>query len=228
MHFEFYCAHRGQGSFCPCTALAALLEAHLAGRSYLVGQDCSVVDILAVMHLQGLRVNIEKTTPHLFRWRAHIISVVPGSITQVSQGAGKKHTDKPAGKSATTVKPADEGGVCPPLEDAVDGQVVTRFPPEPSGYLHIGHAKAVLLNQYYAQRYNGKLLIRFDDTNPSKEKEEFEENILADLATLGVKGDSVSHTSDHFETCEMYAKKLIKQGDAYMDDTDQKTMQVMR
>lgn len=104
------------------------------------------------------------------------------------------------------------------------GKVVTRFPPEPSGYLHIGHAKAALLNQYFAQTYKGKLIIRFDDTNPSKEKTEYEESIKEDLALIGVDSSIVTHTSDYFDQMYDLALKIIKEGNAYVDDTDQATM----
>jgi glutamyl-tRNA synthetase len=84
------------------------------------------------------------------------------------------------------------------LKGAVDGQVVTRFPPEPSGFLHIGHVKAAMLNYHYAKIYNGKMVLRFDDTNPLNEKLEFVENIQRDLKTLDIVPDQVSHTSDFF------------------------------
>ena len=114
------------------------------------------------------------------------------------------------------------------LEGGVAGRVVTRFPPEPSGYLHIGHAKAVLLNDYYARRYQGKLILRFDDTNPSKEKEEFQDSIVADLAKLEVKPDMVTYTSDYFEVTLGYAKWMISEGLAFMDDTPQEQMKIER
>ena len=120
----------------------------------------------------------------------------------------------------------------------MDGKVVTRFPPEPSGYLHIGHAKAAMLNQYFAKMYHGTLIVRFDDTNPSKEtvtwyllscrhaltlvfQSEFEETILEDLTLLEIVGDRVTHTSDYFEQLYALAVKLIEAGQAYADDTEQ-------
>jgi glutamyl-tRNA synthetase len=108
------------------------------------------------------------------------------------------------------------------------GKVCTRFPPEPSGYLHIGHAKAALMNQYFADTYKGKLIIRFDDTNPSKEKTEFEESIKEDLDLIGVESSIVSHTSDFFDQMYELALKMIKEGKAYVDDTEQITMREER
>ncbi|RHZ87485.1 hypothetical protein Glove_34g125 [Diversispora epigaea] len=114
------------------------------------------------------------------------------------------------------------------LTNAELGKVVTRFPPEPSGYLHIGHAKAALLNEYFAREYNGKFILRLDDTNPSKEKQEFEETIKEDLSHLGICPDAISHTSNYFEELYQYAIKIIKKGLAYVDDTDVNTMREQR
>ncbi|EGW30099.1 uncharacterized protein SPAPADRAFT_63719 [Spathaspora passalidarum NRRL Y-27907] len=114
------------------------------------------------------------------------------------------------------------------LPDAQMGKVVTRFPPEPSGYLHIGHAKAAILNEYFAHNYKGKLIIRFDDTNPTKEKEEFQDSIVEDLALLGVKGDVVSYSSDYFDKMYELAVKMIKDGNAYCDDTQLEKMREQR
>ncbi len=112
------------------------------------------------------------------------------------------------------------------LKNAEYGKVVTRFPPEPSGYLHIGHAKAAMLNEYFARHYNGKLIVRFDDTNPSKEKSEFEESIKEDLLLLGIKGDVITYTSNYFDQLYDYAIQIIKSGKAYVDDTDQETVTI--
>ncbi len=79
--------------------------------------------------------------------------------------------------------------------------MVTRFPPEPSGFLHIGHVKAAMLNYHYAKMYKGQMILRFDDTNPMNEKIEFVENIIRDLNTLEIHPDRVTHTSDYFEQC---------------------------
>ncbi len=88
--------------------------------------------------------------------------------------------------------------------------------------------QAVLMNEYYARRYKGRLILRFDDTNPSKEKEEFQSSIIEDLAMLGVKPDVVTFTSDYFETIKGFAMYMMENGLAYMDDTPQEQMRQER
>lgn len=105
------------------------------------------------------------------------------------------------------------------LAEGVCKEICTRFPPEPNGYLHIGHAKAILLNYGLAKEYNGKFNMRFDDTNPTKEKVEFVDSILDDISWLGADWeDRLFFASDYFEAMYEAAVKLIKKGKAYVCD----------
>ncbi|WKK58126.1 glutamine--tRNA ligase/YqeY domain fusion protein [Sphingobacterium sp. BN32] len=100
-----------------------------------------------------------------------------------------------------------------------DGRVLTRFPPEPNGYLHIGHAKSICLNFALAQKYNGKTNLRFDDTNPVTEDVEYVDSIKRDIQWLGFQWAEELYTSDYFDTLYSYAVDLIKKGLAYVDDS---------
>ena len=105
------------------------------------------------------------------------------------------------------------------LAEGVYDEVCTRFPPEPNGYLHIGHAKSILLNYGLAQKYNGKFNMRFDDTNPTKEKIEFVESIKNDIKWLGADGeDHLYFASNYFDQMYEAAIKLIKKGKAFVCD----------
>ena len=115
------------------------------------------------------------------------------------------------------------------LAEGVYDTVHTRFPPEPNGYLHIGHAKSILLNYGLAKEYNGKFNMRFDDTNPTKEKTEFVESILADIKWLGADWeDRLFFASDYFEQMYEGAVKLIKKGKAYVSDLTAEEMREYR
>ena len=130
---------------------------------------------------------------------------------------------KPAkGKKAPKVKQME-------LPNAAAG-VVTRFPPEPSGYLHIGHSKAALLNDYFAhiQHPGGKMILRFDDTNTEKENAEFQDAIREDVALLGIKPDVISYTSNYFDQIDEQCVKIIQAEKAYADDTPGDVMSTMR
>ncbi len=100
-----------------------------------------------------------------------------------------------------------------------DGRVHTRFPPEPNGYLHIGHAKSICLNFGLAQKYGGKCNLRFDDTNPVTEDTEYVDSILGDVRWLGFEPDNIFYASDYFDKLYEFAVDLIKKGKAYVDDS---------
>lgn len=104
----------------------------------------------------------------------------------------------------------------PDLPNAQKKKVVTRFPPEPNGYLHIGHAKAAIVDYEYAQMYEGTFILRFDDTNPEKDKEEFYEAQEKDLSWLGISWQKKYNTSDNLKKHYQLCAQLLKQGDAYV------------
>jgi glutaminyl-tRNA synthetase len=109
------------------------------------------------------------------------------------------------------------------------GQVVTRFPPEPNGYLHIGHAKSICLNFGAAEEVGGRCNLRFDDTNPAKEEQEYIDAIKQDVHWLGYDwGEHLHHASDYFEQLYEWAEYLIREGKAYVDDTPPDRMRSQR
>jgi len=133
-------------------------------------------------------------------------------------------------KPETEVKPATEPSPAPSnfvrdiiVEDVKtkkfgDAAIQTRFPPEPNGYLHIGHAKAICLDFGLADEFGGKTNLRFDDTNPEKEEQEYVDSIMKDVRWLGFEWEGLFYASDYFDQLYAWAIKLIKDGTAYVDD----------
>jgi glutaminyl-tRNA synthetase len=112
--------------------------------------------------------------------------------------------------------------------DVLSQGVVTRFPPEPNGFLHIGHAKSICLNFGVSEQFAGTTFLRFDDTNPQKESEEFVESIKTDVAWLGFSWGALTHASDYFEQIYQYAEDLIRNGKAYVCSLDAEQMRTSR
>lgn len=204
----------------------AHLDEHLKLRAYVAGSELGAEDFVVFAGLKNTPVwmknfkdNASAMPQELVRWFSFMVAhpVVFKALTVLAEQ-----------DAALKVAKKDQASFDIDLPNAEYGKVVTRFPPEPSGYLHIGHAKAVLLNDYFARQYGGKLIVRFDDTNPSKENCEYEQCILEDLELLGVKGDMMTRTSDHFDTCEEFARMMIREGTAYCDDTPQEKMRQER
>ena len=130
---------------------------------------------------------------------------------------------KSDGKEADTVTAAPSNFIRDIIigdlhRNAIPGTIQTRFPPEPNGYLHIGHAKAICLDFGLADEFSGKTNLRFDDTNPSKEETEYVESIMEDVRWLGFEWDGLFYASDYFDQLYEWAVQLIRKGKAYVDD----------
>lgn len=116
----------------------------------------------------------------------------------------------------------------PRLNNAIEGFVVTRFPPEPNGYPHIGHAKAAIIDEEYARHYKGKFILRFDDTNPLNEKIEYYDAILEGIKWLKINPDIIKNTSDDINLLHKYGKEIIKSDGAYICTCRQETIHKLR
>lgn len=114
------------------------------------------------------------------------------------------------------------------LENGVVESIITRFPPEPNGYLHIGHAKSICLNFGLAKQFAGQCNLRFDDTNPAKEETEYVESIMEDVRWLGFEWANLCYASDYFDQFHIWATDLIKAGKAYVDDQSAEEMRQKR
>ncbi|EIE22615.1 glutamyl-tRNA synthetase, putative [Coccomyxa subellipsoidea C-169] len=215
-------------------ACATLNEA-LALRTYLVGYSLSPADVAVwgqlQVTLQWDKLRRSGSLPHLGRW-FELVST-EALLKEVADKYGPK---KPSSRTefrkelaAAGMGGGDTGSFKIDLRNVVKGAVKTRFPPEPSGYMHIGHAKAALLNYHIATLHGGHMAIRFDDTNPSKENTEYVDAIIADVERLGLKFKGpITYTSDYFPQMLDLAERLIKAGILYADDTPVEQMRAER
>jgi len=144
------------------------------------------------------------------------ISKIVTQVNEMSLEEQKKEIDKNFPEILVPKDKIEEREGLPELNDAVYGKVITRFPPEPNGYPHIGHAKAAIINSEYAKMYGGKFVLRMDDTNPEAERMEYHAAIKVGLEWLGIKFDLVKNTSDDMEIFYEKCTELINLGKAYV------------
>ncbi|KAL6552310.1 hypothetical protein OROHE_007674 [Orobanche hederae] len=234
------------GSGSEFEAACGFINEYLLQNTFLVGNSLSIADVAIWAGLAGAGLRWEslrksKKYQNLVRWFNSISTEYDAVLSDISTYLGKRGLTKTAvSKSKETQTSSCQSASVQNSAHATEtdanrafevdlphaevGKVKLRFAPEPSGYLHIGHSKAALLNQYFADRYNGQLIVRFDDTNPDKESNEFVDNLLKDIGTLGIKYNSVTYTSDYFPQLMDMAAKLIRDGKAYVDDTPREQM----
>ncbi|CAG9813214.1 unnamed protein product [Phaedon cochleariae] len=215
-----------------------ILNRSLGPVTYLVGKSLTIADFVVFSSLYVSRQWSEQLSSNsapvnVLRWYnfmkaqncvQNTLNSLPSEVVAILSSVKTSRLSVEPSKTSTR---AQEGKFVE-LPGAEMGKVVVRFPPEASGFLHIGHAKAALLNQYYQEAFQGKLIMRFDDTNPAKENVHFEKVILEDVAMLQIKYDMFTHTSQYFDLMLDYCEKLLREGKAYVDDTEAETMKAQR
>ncbi|GLV40122.1 Glutamyl-prolyl-tRNA synthetase [Carabus blaptoides fortunei] len=213
------------------------LNQSLGPVTYLVAKRLTIADfaVFAALYVskEWQTLLAKNNAPnHILRWYNFIASqkAVVDTLASMPQEVKASLTQANSRQSVekSVTGPRNQEGKFVDLPGAEMGKVIVRFPPEASGYLHIGHAKAALLNQYYQQAFKGKLIMRFDDTNPAKENVHFEQVILEDLEMLEIKPDLFTHTSNYFDLMLEYCETMLKEGKAYVDDTEPELMKQQR
>ncbi|KAL1909836.1 glutamate--tRNA ligase [Sporothrix stenoceras] len=196
------------------------LESRLTLRTFIVGHTLTLADLAIWSALRSNPVGQSlmcKTDGHAHRWYNFVPASAPWLAPLIEELTAPAAKERAEGRAAASAAGASYDIDLPDL----DGPITTRFPPEPSGYLHIGHAKAALLNDFFAHsRPGGKLICRFDDTNPSKESMEFQDSIVEDLAMIDIHADTTSYSSDYFQQMYDLAIQLIRDGKAFADDSE--------
>ncbi|KAI7163843.1 hypothetical protein KC349_g1131 [Hortaea werneckii] len=210
--------------FAVLRSLLTDLDRHLMLRSFIDGYVPDANDFAiwgAIRGNKAARPILRKSTVNVALWYDNVENSTPWLETCLEEFNRHSSNQKMAASSSGASYDID-------LHIA-NGPVVTRFPPEPSGYLHIGHAKAALLNEHFAHAQpGGKLICRFDDTNPSKESQEFQDSILFDLKLMGVVPDVISYSSDYFQVMYELVLKLIRAGKALEENLTPVTQTVIK
>ncbi|RXM28763.1 Bifunctional glutamate/proline--tRNA ligase [Acipenser ruthenus] len=221
------------------------LDSALSLRTFLVGNCLTLADLCVWAALKGngawqQQLSQNRTLGHVKRWYCFL-----GTQAAFKCVGSKWAITATQQNGVQSSEKKQDVGKFVELPGAEMGKVVVRFPPEASGYLHIGHAKAALLNQHYQVNFKGKLIMRFDDTNPEKEKEDFEKVsadprslipisspqhlvILEDVSLLQIHPDQFTYTSDHFDSILKLAEKMLREDKAYIDDTPPEQMKQER
>jgi len=153
------------------------------------------------------------------------IAKIVKEVNKLAQSAQKKELEKVYPEFFEKKEVSKD---LPELPNAKKGKVVTRMAPEPNGHMHLGHAASFFFNHYYARKYGGKLIMRFEDTNPEKEEKEYYESIKEDVKWLGFEWDELKNNSDDLPTFYEYAEKLINKGAAYVCECPVEEMRANR